>query len=243
MKHRFYLVVVVFIIVLEYVCPGFTVVRTVSSSEIENNRYFLLNRGSAKEILDNNTISFLGFDLASITNISYSLIYSFRREGIAPSIVIGKVEPDECMRVELLKINTLQVNLLYGLEKIGEYINPAIIPWKGRYLLGCGLAWGYITGKAANEHLEFQWLNRTSAPFYSNERYLGISGTIDVIDNVVVGQDPRFTVIDANRIFVAFTNRFGRQIRMGMAEIFINSSNVATVVNIHNTIIPPGFIQ
>ena len=220
---------------------AYLIVRTESPNSFENNRYFLLNRGTAREILDNGTVSFLGFDPQNLTNISYSLLSAFHREiEPVPTIHLNKVDPDECMRVELLKINTLQVRLLYGLTKVGDYINPAIVKWNGRYLLGCGLAWGFIAGKAANEHLEFQWVNLSSNPFYSKDKYLGISTTIDPIDRVVIGQDPRFVVRSPDRIFVAFTNRFGRHIRMGMAEVVINSSNIANIVNLHSTITPPG---
>jgi hypothetical protein len=203
----------------------------------------LLNRGSAREIQDNLTVATFGYDPENLTIIDNNFLNAYHREpySFVPLIHLAKVDPDECMRVELLKINTLQVSMLYGMVKIGEYINPAIVKWNGRFLLGCGLAWGTIAGKAANEHLEFHWINISDGHFLSPERYLGISSSvIDAIDTPIVGQDPRFVVINSSRIFVAFTNRFGRLIRMGMAEIMINSSNMASVVNLHHTIIPPG---
>ena len=233
--------VIILILALIFHSCSYIIVRTVSSNTLENDRIFLLNRGTAREILENVTVTFLGFDPSNIISMNYSLLSTFHRNNEpVPKMQMEKVVPDECMRVEILKINTLQTRMLYGLKKVGEYINPAILIWKGRYFLGSGLAWGFTAGKPANEHLEFQWLNLSSAAFYSSERFLGISPTIDVIDRVVIGQDPRFVLMDPDKIFVAYTNRFGKHIRMGMAEIVINSSNLANIVNVHETIVPTG---
>jgi hypothetical protein len=222
---------------------AYIIVRSISSNSLNNDRIFLLNRGTAQEILENVTVTFLGFDPSNLMAMNYSLLSAFHRNNEpVPKMQMAKVDPDECMRVEILKINTLQTRMLYGLKKVGEYINPAILMWKGRYFLGCGLAWGFIAGKAANEHLEFQWLNLSSAPFHSSERYLGISPTINEIDRIVIGQDPRFVLMNPDKVFVAYTNRFGRNIRMGMAEIVINGSGIANIINVHETITPPGFI-
>jgi hypothetical protein len=223
---------------------GYLIVKVDSTNFELHNRTFLLNRGVASEIIDNDTIKFLGFDSENLQRIPYTILNMFHRipDFTVPVMKMSYVCPDEAIRVEMLKINTLQVPLIYGLLKLGEYINPAVIKWRNRLFLGCGLAWGFIAGKAANEHLEFQWINSSYYPFHSTESsYLGINTTIHELDRPIVGQDPRFVLISPTKLFVVFTNRFGRQERMGMTELDLAPPLLtATVRFVFNTIVPPG---
>ena len=107
---------------------AYIIVRSISSNSLNNDRIFLLNRGTAQEILENVTVTFLGFDPSNLMAINYSLLSAFHRNNEpVPKMQMAKVDPDECMRVEILKINTLKTRMLYGLKKVGEYINPAIL--------------------------------------------------------------------------------------------------------------------
>ena len=126
-------IIFVFLILLQaliFHSCSYVIVRSVSSNTLENDRIYLLNRGTAREILENVTVTFLGFDPLNIVSMNYSLLSAFHRNNEpVPKMQMEKVVPDECMRVEILKINTLQTKMLYGLKKVGEYINPAILLW------------------------------------------------------------------------------------------------------------------
>jgi predicted GH43/DUF377 family glycosyl hydrolase len=85
-----------------------------------------------------------------------------------------------------------------------------------------------------------RWVNNTYFPFHSSEDYLGISTKINPLNQELVGQDPRFIQVDENRLFVAYTNRFGHVVRMGMAEVVLNTdTGITSLENVHGTINPP----
>jgi hypothetical protein len=213
------------------------------SKDDNEGKIYLLNKGWAREITDSKSVERLGFSIDSLENISGSMLSLFRLGHAAdhPPIYPYNNNLDELTRAEIAMIDALQTPLLYGMRKLGEYINPGVIPWKGRLFLASGLAWGFTEGgKSANEKTEFQWVNNTYFPFHSSEDYLGISTKINPLNQELVGQDPRFIQVDENRLFVAYTNRFGHVVRMGMAEVVLNTdTGITSLENVHGTINPP----
>lgn len=73
-----------------------------------NDTFFLLSRGVAKEIEDVDTISAFGFEANSVDNVTTEMLDQFVRGPPIPLIKKMDNSPDECMRVELLKIHALQ---------------------------------------------------------------------------------------------------------------------------------------
>ena len=206
---------------------------------------YILNKGIAWEISDEKTVERLGFELSNIEDVNDHML-SYFRSGVAldqkadiPPLYPLDETMDEIMRAELTKISLLQTTMIYGFQRMGDYINPSATYWKGRIFMATGLAWGIIEGKPANEHTEFRWVNTSQFPFHTKDKYLGIANQIDQLEIALVGQDPRLLQVDDNTLFVAFTNRFARFVRMGMAEIVINGTGQAELRNVFNTLNPP----
>ena len=202
--------------------------RCISYHIVEvNHEYYLLNRGVARKIPDEATVKTLGYDLSFIEKIPEDLLREFNQGPSVPLIFQKAGDPDEIMRVELLKNDVLQGRLLYDIQYIGQFINPSLVLFKNRLFLAGGLGWGIVDGKKANEMLEFRWMNVSFFPFFSTDNHYGVPwNQIDYLHNTqFLGQDPRMLVIDEDHIFLCYTNRFGSRLRMGELFIFLFDIN------------------
>jgi hypothetical protein len=187
----------------------------------------------------------LGHDPTTLATISHSVLREFRRG--PPISLIHQIDntPDEIIRVEMLKAAAIQSPIEADIYRIGDYINPSIELFHGRFLLGVSLQWGITDGFGANEHIVFRWLNTTKVPFYSAEKYLGIR--TDIISDAatsssvgaLLGQDPRFLKISEDVIGIYYTYRFTGALRMGSAYLIYNgTTNQLEVTDIYPAINP-----
>jgi len=153
---------------------------------------------------------------------------NFTRSSIPiPMLKRKENSPDEVMRVELIKIASLQENLLENITNLGKLINPAVVPWRGRLLLAMGRSWG-VGNYQENDNIEFMWLNQTSAYNFHGglqDMYLGIGNDLGPL-NVpqFMGQDPRLLKISESKVMIAFTNRFVSPVSMGIAFLELNET-------------------
>lgn len=208
-----------------------------------NGKTYLLNHGSAHLIASDITVESLGYHHDSIPTISHEEFTRYKLGEEFPLIENKHENPDQITAFELLKNKLLQGRLMVEKQYIGEFINPAVVLFKGRLFTACGLGWGIVDGKKATEMLEFRWLNHSTYSFSSSEPYLGVSSNqLNYINNTkqLLGQDPRLIVLDENRMFLSFTNRFFRDhIRMGYAILTYNSiANIITADEVYSTIYP-----
>jgi hypothetical protein len=192
----------------------------------------------------------LGFKIEDIIEITEAQFKSYQyTSNYLPVLHIAENGgPDEPIRVELFKSRYLQGISMTNLTYIGEYINPCVIPFRGRLFLATGLAWFPHDNHAANEHVEFRWFNDSLYPFSfssiqrtsladpfepvegipdanpNDTYYEGISEqhVSGIFRNALIGQDPRMTVISDEEIVVVFTNRFNHPVIMGLALLQYN---------------------
>lgn len=87
--------------------------------------------------------------------------------------------------------------------------------------------WFEFVGKSANENIEFALLRNPKYEFNASDSWGGLSEKISPLPNekALVGQDPRLLQLDDNTIFIAYSNRFTRYIRMGMALVHYNEGD------------------
>lgn len=221
-------------------CLSYVIVKT-----HDGNRelVFLIVSGWAKEVHHNDTIEYFGFKYDTLEHVSWNVISELKLGKSVPLLHRENASPDEAMRLELLKLTSLQVNLQYDLKYLGEFINPSVVKFKNRLLLCAGLAWGYtgLTYRKPNDMIEFIWANTSELPFYSKEPYLGIDpGVIGPLNVPIIGQDPRLIVINDEKVVLTYTNRMPSLVRMGMAEIEIDPvTNNATITTLWPLIHPP----
>lgn len=188
-----------------------------------------MHRGKIRKLPenDNETVINLRFDPASAREISTHHFQSLSKgEAIPPIQFKNKDDIDEIFRVMCLVNRVLQGRLIEDVFFIGKYINPSLVPFRGRFLMATGLAWqinGVNEGKPATEFLEFRWVNHTQNPFYSEEKYCGLNKNIQALDTGgILGQDPRMVPVGKDKVVVVYTNRFEPRPRMGAAELIYN---------------------
>jgi hypothetical protein len=159
---------------------------------IKTYAYYLVHRGTIRQLPDLDTVKTLGFSLDHIEEISHKTLREFKRGPMVEEVKQKDGSPDEIMRIELLRNKILQGRLIQNITYIGEYINPSVVPFCGRLFMAVGLAWGFNDGQAANEHLEFRWLNHSKIrPIYDKDDYYGVGWKLDALDVPIIGQDPR----------------------------------------------------
>lgn len=88
---------------------------------VEKVLYYLITNGYAKEILNEETVLEFGFNNDSCVEISKIILSEFKKGQSISLISKVNLTPDEIMRVELLKINALQANMLESFTQICEY--------------------------------------------------------------------------------------------------------------------------
>jgi hypothetical protein len=206
--------------------------------------YFLKNK-SIKVVPDYETFTALGFqesDLETITEQEFST-YNYQFEAIPKVVKPSNMGPDEIIGMEIMKSKIFLGVQVHDPVEIGEYINPAILPFKNRLLVATGMAWGQHDKIVANEHIAFRWFNHSIAPFRSSGQlkpaelrdpsypnaddtyYLGVNEQhIDELEEKMVGQDPRMVAIDEDEAYIVFTYRFSKHISMGVCMIVHNKT-------------------
>lgn len=154
-----------------------------------NDTIYLINRNTTlKRISSTDTLKSLGYTIGSLQIVSDSFLDSFERGEDVPLIRQENGTPDEILRVELLKINTLQNSqLLVELYHLGENVNPSIIKWKDRLFLCTGFAWE-LKGRKGTDRIEFSWVNQSFLPYTSAEHYLGIENENCELPTSLVGK-------------------------------------------------------
>lgn len=201
-------------------------------------RYFILQKRHtiAREIVDADTMTALNINTSAVHMVPEDVFHkSYRLGDNFPSLKLKAYNPDEIMRVEILKLKTLMdEDLLYDHTGIGAFVNPSVVVFKNRLVLCTALSWGGIFGLKgpANDHIEFRWVNHTDFPFYeapeSAHQYLGLptntTGAMALADpfnvkEILLGQDPRLLVLDNDTMLVAYTNRYATPLKMGIAIV------------------------
>jgi predicted GH43/DUF377 family glycosyl hydrolase len=229
---------------LNAVCFAYEIVRVTVA---EKNVTYLIHHGVARQIVNPETVVSLGRDPNTLPFLSRDILTEFKLGSTMPLIRRENWTPDEILRVNMQIAKELQPDPVpYELTYLGSYINPSVVLFKGRLLLGVALEWWYTDGQAANDHVEFRWYNHTKWPFFAHEPQMGIA-TEKVGDvhnsTVIYGQDPRVLVLDDNRLVVAYTSRMqeGWSIRMGIAMLQYNESSHKVEITRNYPIIHPDY--
>jgi hypothetical protein len=218
-----YLALLIFLFLIGLTKSHFQVVKESGKYDA----YLLMHRTHVRKIPDNETLHFLGYSFDSIETIESTVFNTYAVMDPVESMKPRDMTPDEIVRVNALKFQTLQDSpgLVQTLRKIGNIWNPSVVKWKGFNLLvsiGDGLGDDKIYIKLAFLHDNLTYL--------SESKY-GIGPGLRPLENSkqIPGGDPRVLVLSENRFLVAFTGSYN-PIRMRAVEIGLNaSSGVATI--------------
>eukprot|EP00600_Ochromonadales_sp_CCMP1393_P006007 CAMPEP_0174969968 /NCGR_PEP_ID=MMETSP0004_2-20121128/9083_1 /TAXON_ID=420556 /ORGANISM="Ochromonas sp., Strain CCMP1393" /LENGTH=444 /DNA_ID=CAMNT_0016219569 /DNA_START=140 /DNA_END=1474 /DNA_ORIENTATION=- len=216
---------------------------------LENGTAFLITNGGrvAKRIDGEDTITTLGFNMQMLSTVSPGKLNALRIGDAVPPLKQKDNSMDEIIRIAVMKSAAVNGNLMKGSKWLGMYINPSVVPWKGRLLLATGLAWGEADGLPSDNTIAFRWYNFSTYRFEDEKMpYLCIYGdglhklSKNADLGFIIGQDPRIVLLeDGDRFQIFFTNPFESIARMGMAEVAINhTSGCPEVVNRRFTIHP-----
>jgi predicted GH43/DUF377 family glycosyl hydrolase len=154
----------------------------------------------------------------------------------------------DLIRVDREKISVYQEKLYEEVFYIGNYMNPSIVKWNNRYLMGNSMTWGVFEGKRqAQGRMVFRWLNLSSASYQSTEPYLCItSGNYSKqIGYVASGkeyhlmtafklEDPRLMVMNSTWIHIVFTIMSPKHITLANADLHLKEGgNCAKLYDFH----------
>jgi hypothetical protein len=208
---------------------------------------YFLKHNRLKALSDFKTFENLGFKVDDILEITENQFktYEFISDPFPVYHVPAGDGIDTAIATEIFKSRYLQEILLSNITSIGDYINPTIVPFRGRLFLATGLAWGMHDSHNFNEHLEFRWLNNSLLPFssFSSIYRTAASSNSDLSKNIpdpnpndtyyegineqhisnllqnqpIFGEDPRFVPISNEEAYIVFTNRFHNPLVMGIA--------------------------
>lgn len=206
--------------------------RIVQLQDAQEN-YIILRNQTARRINDDRTVKTLGYDPSRLVAISKAELEQYKLDKPLPPIFMAVSNPDEVMRIEILKSIELQGDLLHDFFHFGEYINPGVALFHDRLLMFTGLAWTLDTmneGHPPDEFLYYRWLNHSTAPYTEKEAF-GLSDRISQVSpGGILGQDPRVVVVrenDEEVAHVTFTNRFVVPIRMSKVTLVVNKTTNA----------------
>ena len=174
------------IFLLSVLCKLITCQYKILKSQQNGTIYLIARKDTARRIPHIDTLVAFGFKFESLDIIDDVALSRLQIGDDVPLIRQENGTPDEILRVELLKINTIQNCLLDEFFFLGEYLNPSIIPWKGRLLMVYGHAWE-LRGRKATDRIEFLWQNISFSPFSSEEAYYGINTTYTELAVPVAG--------------------------------------------------------
>ncbi|KAJ1420681.1 hypothetical protein B484DRAFT_399793 [Ochromonadaceae sp. CCMP2298] len=160
------------------------------------------------------------------------------------AISVDKVKLTPFLDMENRKSKLVQGSLIYHISFIGTYANPAILSWRGRLLLVTGNNWGRNSGM--QRLLTFKWLGESGvvSDGQVSERHmhdLCISHLKHSnLSTALRGEDVRVVVQGSDRLQVFFTNSLlVHNVRMSMAQLFLNSTSGCVEVESYETIIEP----
>lgn len=207
-----------------------------------NNTAYLVLHGVAKQILDEATISTLGFKPDALEEITLDRMKFMKVGDPIPLIKANDGSADEVTRVATLKSHAVMGNIIRDIQHLGYYTNPSVFKFQGRSLLVTGSNNAKANSKMTEHGLmEFRWLNTTRHPFRSSEKHLGIVTTeVESLDKKVYGEDPRVIMLGHDRFQIYFVNPFLPSTRIGMMEVALNyTSREVEVVKTFPLIHPP----
>lgn len=148
-------------------------------------------------------------------------------------------------RLFVYRLAERQKPLLQNLFYISNVFNPSIVSWRGRLLMACRIVVDHRQQRHFSEnHILFAWLNHSSAPFYSNDTYEGITPHLSSLQRYLPGQDARLTVISNTRIVATFTASAvngifsGKYMRSGKAELLFNPNNTQIELQNNRSLVP-----
>ena len=194
----------------------------------QEGKIFLVNRGEAREILDNVTVETMGYKVNELSKISPALLSQFRKGPPLSEIKFADHSPDEIMRVELALNRALQKQLILEYFDLGDTENPSVVKFHDRWLMTSSWSWGTVEGHAADGKVRYKWMNSSKYPIYSEEDYLGVTmGTSEFLENEseggdLKGVDARVLLRGPNRLHVAFNNNHPPLNVMAFAEIVLD---------------------
>lgn len=214
-------------------------------------KIYLVLKDQIREISDADTLELFGY--ASKDNVPlYSESGDLTRPVGTPVGIIKKPEnnPDDILRAELDKIRAVQQKeVLRDLRHVGRAVNPAVVHWKGRLLMGFGLT-NELFNLPADDYMRFRWMNDTLAPYYNSTPFLGIVSEgiprelppvpKEGRHNRLLGQDGRMIVTGENRVHVSYTNRYSPQnVVVGIADIVYDpDKGIFRLENVFHTLHP-----
>jgi predicted GH43/DUF377 family glycosyl hydrolase len=231
---------------------------------------YFLKHNRLKTVSDFKTFENLGFKVDDIAEITENQFNSFQFSSeYLPVYRIPPGEPiDAFIGLELYKSRFLQEIFLTNITEIGYYINPSLVPFRGRLFLATGLAWGMHDNHNFNEHLEFRWFNNSLLPFssFSSIRPPLATPSADPNQNIpdpnlndtyyegineqhisnllqnqpIFGEDPRVVPINDDEAYIVFTNRFHNPLVMGIALLQYNKEKKQIEITRVKTVIHPA---
>lgn len=210
------------------------------------NSTYLIHRGKYHLFpteFQEQTGNALGVNISHARQITSTQFHQLKQGSDVPILQVSDYRNlDKIMEVALSSNHFLQGKLLSNYSRVGDYINPDVFYFHGRYLMSTCLTWkfsGLNENKQMEDRLQFRWVNLSYSPystsfFLNNETgneeetfFLGLNDHIRDINGVYIqGQDPRILPFSANAFYVIFANRYfqsnTKSTRMGVAELFFN---------------------
>lgn len=203
-----------------------------------NNKYYLIVDHLIRDIYDGETLwSLLWPHLDTIYRLRSISSEEIKNYEQGSSIQLRKSNntQSDLIRFEREKNNILQGRLYQDVIPVGDYMNPSIVKWQGRYLMANAMTWGkYEGGKHAKGIMNFKWLNVSDGLFHSTEKYLCISSThLEPIDYVLgTGEyhdiqefrleDPRLVVMNDTWIHIVVCTMNMKHIAVATVDLHLN---------------------
>ena len=172
------------------------------------NTYYLLYNNISRLIPDAETVQGLNFKIDDLKSITEAELSAYSMESPAPLMKTDKTA-DGNTKLYVDRSDLFNGRDIWTFECIGNYINPAVGPFRGRLLMVTPLEFHLATGigrkkKVATNTIEFMWVNSSDYFFYTNETYLGIGNEIDPLNVDIVGGDPRMIIYNDSYIEIYF---------------------------------------
>lgn len=210
--------------------------ETASVTNLPSSKIYLVdNKHKVYRLIpDVETAKYLGYSPSDINEVRISSLNELYKHDIdMPVINKNGNDPDEILRVNLLRITSLQEKLIEHMDYLGEMINPCLLVVKDRLLACVGDAWPTFK-EGATELIHCKWMNHSVLPFYSTDDYYGFSSDKFRLPSITfLGQDPRLVLYPNNdKISISYTFRFEKFVRMGTSEWTLNTTVHPSVYNV-----------
>ena len=195
-------------LLLHYQVHSQELYRIVRLAEEKADTYYLLYNNVSRLIPDVDTVYGLNFKISNLTTITGQELSAYSRKDPVPLMKTDKTA-DGNTKLYVDRSDLFNGKDLWSFEYIGNYINPAIGPFRGRLLMVTPLEFHLHTGiggkkKIATNTIEFMWVNSTGYRYYSNDTYLGIGSEIEQLNTAIVGGDPRMIIYNDSYIEIYF---------------------------------------